>query len=169
MRTPRQVRFEAAYHEAGHACPFYWHGHPVESIHLMTPEEAQTREQGDEAGCCILPARSPENVCEAQERVVELLAGEAGVRIAWAMHLLSNDEIGGIEVPSQDFTLEELAASPNGATPQQGSAHRGWYERSDHPDEVNAAELARAFSSDPLEAAALMGYCKARTTALVDV
>ncbi|MGI8406965.1 MAG: hypothetical protein ACR2L3_00430 [Actinomycetota bacterium] len=167
MRTPQQIRFEAAFHEAAHAAAFYVHGNPVESIHLMTPEQAETRHVGELAGCVIPVQRPIENVCQAQEAIVELLAGEAGVRIAQAMHILSNDEIGGTEVPSADFALEELTAAPNGASPEQGHAYLGWYERADHPDEVESEKLAYAFTRDGLEAQALLGYCRARTTALV--
>lgn len=164
MRTPQQIRTEAAWHEAAHAVAFYIHGHAFEKIEIFRPGE--TRQQGDLAGCVISTDRPITSVGAAHEAIVELLAGEAGLRMAWALDVLTDAQIGGEEVPTGDLTLEELLVSSNGSKPARAASF-GWYERSDHPDERNADEIARSFASDPFEAQAMLNYLKARTSNLV--
>jgi hypothetical protein len=56
---------------------------------------------------------------------------------------------------------------PNGSSAADRASLQGWYERDDHPDERNAAELARQFTSGLLEAELLLKFCRSRSSALM--
>lgn len=107
MRTPGQVRFEVAFHEASHAAAFRVLGRPITRIKICTPEEAargvEEGAQGKNAGFTEHPDDPLESVAQAQDLIVAILAGEAGVRVAWAAHLFSDEQIGGVEIPTEDL------------------------------------------------------------------
>ena len=165
MRTPQQARFGSAHHEASHCVMAFLLGHQIDSVRLFNLEPIP--EEGEIAGRVFLSERPINNRWDALEEIETLLAGEAGVRTSWALKALSNEQIGGEEIPGDELTLEEVIVSSNGATPTQKASHLGWYDRSDVPDEVNALALAREWSADPIEAQAMLAYARARVVNVV--
>lgn len=160
MRTPAQIRLEAAWHEASHAVAMYLQGQEIDHLELMRPDEIR------EDGLAGLVQGAPcpiTTIGDAVDSIVELLAGEGGFRIAWAAGMLGNEEVGGEEI---EPPVELLAAMPNGHAAR--ATELGWYERDDHPDEKTAKLLAKHFTSGPLEAELLLKFARARTTGMVE-
>lgn len=163
-RTSEQVRHEAAWHEAAHAVAYYLHGHPIERAEVYRLGEL--REEGKVAGCVIPTEREVQSVCEAQEAIVELLAGEAGVRVAWERGVISDTDIGGREVPLDDLSTDELLVGQANGDETRRAVSRGWYQRQYHSDAEEARRLAQVFSGDLEEALALLSYCQSRTVSM---
>jgi hypothetical protein len=162
-RTPGQIRVEVAHHEAAHTVASHLLGRAGGIERIQIPRVGEVGQQGATAGCVRWIPETVTTLCRAQEVIVELLAGEAGVMVAWDLGFLGDADIGGREVISVANTL----AVPDGAAPHERAAFVAWYRRRDHPDETRAAELARAFTTTELERATLLNFCRARTTALV--
>lgn len=160
VRTPKQIRLEAAHHEAGHAVSMYLHNVEIDHLELMRPNEI--REDGL-AGCVQSMPHSISTIGDCVDGLVEYLAGEAAFRIAWAGGAFGDEEVGGERV---EHPVELLLAMPNGSTRADRAAHEGWYERADHPDERNAATLAAHITSGVLETELLLKFARARTSAM---
>ena len=177
MRSPKQIRLETAVHESGHAVAGFLSGRRIDHVRVKSEDELKKMEEevlsnpgtirdADRSGHVVFEPHYVNSLGEAIEEIVIYYAGEETTQMAWVAGFVTDEEIGGTP-----FTLEELEADvdllmANGQTPPERA--KALYGTESSPgDYRHADELAEAWTSDPMEKYALLGFCHARTRNLV--
>jgi hypothetical protein len=100
-----------------------------------------------------------ERLDEAISHVIVWLAGEAAARVAFAVGMLSDLQIGADVVPETELDAELLASGTNGRTPTARAVSHTAYVMPSDIDDENARATAEEWTGDALEAQALLGFC----------
>lgn len=169
MRNPKQIRLEVAFHEAGHAVTGFLSGRRIERVGVWSEEQlsdSQAVTDTDHIGRVVFQDFDPTSLSEAVDDIVMYYAGDAAARMAWASGIVTDEQIGVTTViTTEDLSVDELLAS-NGRTPVESAVAYGMYRMPSKDDAALAADMAKEWTSDPLELAALLGFCQRRTANL---
>jgi len=166
MRSPKQIRLETCFHESGHAVAAHLLGRRIRSASVWSEEALSVPEvvvDADAIGRVVLENRPPRSLEEAIADIVGCFAGEAASHIAWALGIVTDEQVGAKEIPIEELSADELLIVGSGQSPAQAAAARAYYRMPADGDQADAREIAKVWTSDPLEAAALIGFCQRRT------
>lgn len=121
----------------------------------------------DAAGWVTLRQTEVVTIGEALEQIVVALAGEAGLRAAWARGDISNEDIGVVERSVDDVGVDELLAVTRGDTPERRAASIAFYSMTETSDWKKVRAFSEMFTGSAMEAQALVMLGRERCANLV--
>lgn len=167
MRSTKQIRTEACYHEAGHAVVAYLGGFEIASVLVLSEEEidatfvlAREEEVDAEAiGRVELTDQVPSDLDQAIGSIMVAYAGQAAAHVAFAVGMVSDVELGGTVRPDSELDVEQIVSARNGDSPTARAVAHASYLMPSEGDDAWAREVAEEWTGDALEAQALLGFC----------
>jgi hypothetical protein len=154
------------WHEAGHAVAGFLLNVPILEIVVLGPDElAEHHAKGSEEhwGFVLFGDYPEDTLGRAIDSMIISLAGEASVRVSWALGVL---EAIRTEAPPDPVTLEEITEAvntvPEGATPASSAAYFGYRDgKAAAIDLRDAEEVADRWTWGGPDRAALVAYAQA--------